>query len=197
MVMMENPSIADRKTALRGHAMARRAGLFAAMPDAPLRMAENFLAAIALAPSAVVSAYWPMGDEADPRPLMEALRARGHGVALPRIAGKKHTPLAFHMHARDAALLPGAFGLSQPGTDWPAAIPAVLVVPLLAFDAHGHRLGYGGGFYDATLADLRTSHDIAAVGLAFAGQEVAALPYDAFDQRLDWIVTEKTARKFE
>jgi 5-formyltetrahydrofolate cyclo-ligase len=195
--MTHSISIADRKTGLRREAALRRAALSAALPDAALRMAENFLAAIPLAAGAIVSAYWPMGDEADPRPLMDALRGRGHVIALPRVAGKKHTPLAFHIHARDAALLPGIFGLAQPGADWPAAIPSVLVVPLLAFDAHGQRLGYGGGFYDATLADLRRSNDIAAVGIGFAGQEVAEVPRDPFDQRLDWIVTEKTARKFE
>ena len=141
-------------------------------------------------PNATVSGYWPTADEADPLPLLGTLRARGHAVALPRVAGKSRTPLAFHIYGEDVALLPGRMGLFEPGTDWTRAIPSVLIVPLLAFDARGHRLGYGAGYYDATLADLRRSHGAVAVGYAYEGQEVHDVPHDEHDQRLDWIVTE-------
>jgi len=110
---------------------------------------------------------------------------------------RKGEKLAFHLYEKGAALVPGLFGLSQPAKDWPEAIPDVLVVPLLAFDAQGNRLGYGAGFYDRTLSALRASRDVVAVGFAFAGQEVPTVPHSESDEPLDWIVTELGARRFE
>ena len=110
---------------------------------------------------------------------------------------RKGEKLAFHLYEPGATLVPGVFGLSQPGKDWPEAVPDVLVVPLLAFDARGMRLGYGGGFYDRTLADLRATRNILAVGFAFAGQEVQDVPHRESDEPLDWVVTETGARRFE
>ena len=92
--------------------------------------------------------------------------------------------------------MPGVFGLSQPAPDWPEAIPDVLIVPLLAFDAQGNRLGYGAGFYDRTLEALRMQRKVLAVGYAFAGQEMAEVPHHEGDERLDWIVTENGGRRF-
>ena len=159
-------------------------------------MALNFIAAIPLPPSAVVSAFVAIGEETDPAPLIDLLRKEGHPIALPRVV-KRGEKLAFHLYEQGAALVPGVFGLSQPGKDWPEAIPDVLVVPLLAFDAKGNRLGYGGGFYDRTLAALRASRKVVAVGFAFAGQEVPDVPHRESDERLDWVVTELGARRFE
>lgn len=189
-------SIVAAKQAMRAEARERRAILKAAAHDAPARMAEHFLNAIPMLPRATVSGYWPIGDEADPLPLLERLRPKGHAIALPRVAGLKRTPLAFHVYPAEASLIPGRFGLQEPGADWTIAIPSVLIVPLLAFDAAGHRLGYGAGYYDATLADLRRGHDVIAVGWAYAGQEVPEVPHDEHDQGLDWVVTEQGARKF-
>ncbi len=188
--------IIARKQAMRDEALARRPSLRAAAPDAAWRMARNFIAAIPLPPSAVVSAFVAIGEETDPAPLTDLLRKEGHPIALPRVV-RKGEKLAFHRYEQGAALVPGVFGLSQPGKDWPEAIPDVLVVPLLAFDAHGNRLGYGGGFYDRTLAALRASRNIVAVGFAFAGQEVPDVPHRESDERLDWVVTELGARRFE
>jgi len=187
-------SVITAKQALRAAARERRAAWKAAVPDAPARMAQHFLESIPLAPGTTVSGYWPIGDEADPLPLLGTLRARGHAVALPRVAGKSRTPLAFHIYGEGDALVPGRMGLSEPGADWTRAIPSVLIVPLLAFDAHGYRLGYGAGYYDATLADLRRGHGAVAVGYAYEGQEVPDVPHDDHDQRLDWIVTENGVR---
>jgi 5-formyltetrahydrofolate cyclo-ligase len=142
-----------------------------------------------------VSAYVAIGDEPDAGSLMDALRARGCSILLPRVAGKGK-PLAFHVYAKGAELVPGPFGLSQPGKDWPEANPDVLIVPLLAFDASGNRLGYGAGFYDRTLEGLRARRKTLAAGFALSGLEVAAVPCDDGDQRLDWMVTEAGARKF-
>src|SRR5262245_43008957 len=189
-------TITARKQALREEALARRAVLRAAVPDAAERMARNFVRSIPLAPAAVVSAFVAIGEETDPAPLIQLLRAKGHPVALPRVI-KKGEKLTFHLYAPGAKLIPGVFGLSQPGKDWPEAVPDVLIVPLLAFDSRGMRLGYGGGFYDRTLAALRASRNILAVGYAFAGQEVPDVPHRESDEPLDWVVTEAGASRFE
>ena len=188
--------ISARKQAMREEALARRQALRAAAPDAAWRMARNFIAAIPVPPSAIVSAFVAIGDETDPAPLIDLLRKEGHAIALPRVV-RKGEKLVFHLYEKGAALAPGVFGLSQPAKDWPEAIPDVLVVPLLAFDARGNRLGYGAGFYDRTLAALRASRNILAVGFAFAGQEVPDVPHRESDEPLDWIVTETGARRFE
>src|ERR1700741_4889796 len=143
------------KQAMRARARERRAALPIDRADAAQRMEKNFLLNIPLPAVATVSGFWPIGDEADPLPLLGTLRARGHAIALPRVAGGKRTPLAFHIYGDNDALVPGRMGLSEPGADWITAIPAIVIVPLLAFDARGHRLGYGAGYYDATLTDLR------------------------------------------
>jgi 5-formyltetrahydrofolate cyclo-ligase len=189
-------TIDEAKTALREQALAARGKLASTASDAPRLMAENFLAHVPLAHGAIVSAYVAIGDEADPAPLMHALRRRGHKIALPRVAGKGK-PLAFHLCEAGAKLVPGPFGLLQPAADWPQADPDVLAVPLLAFDKNGNRLGYGAGFYDRTLDDLRARHKILAVGYAFSGQEVEHVPHHEGDEKLDWIVTERYARRFE
>lgn len=175
--------------------MARRAALKAGAPDAALAMAENFFAHVPLPEGAVVSSYWAIGDEADPALLEQGLRVRGHAVALPRVWGRDK-PLAFHLFAGGAPLVRGGFGLLEPAADWPEAQPSVLVVPLLAFDARGNRLGYGAGYYDRTLSDLRAKRPIVAVGFAYAGQEVDDVPHHAGDAKLDWVVTERDAHCF-
>ena len=188
--------VAETKKVLRAEALERRAELLKSVPDASRHMAENFLAHIPMSGGTTVSAYVAIGEEADPAPLIRALRARGHAIALPRVV-KKGAPLAFHLYAKDAPLMPGPFGLSEPAPDWPRTVPGVLVVPLLAFDGQGNRLGYGAGFYDRTLRELRVRGIVLAVGYALSGQEVANVPHHAGDERLDWIVTERGARKFE
>ncbi len=188
--------IAARKQAMREQQLARRAGFVAGSAANSDRIAENFLRSVPIPARATVSAYIAIGEEADPAPLIEALRARGYAIALPRVAGKAK-PLAFHLYEEGAKLVPGVLGLSQPAPDWPEAIPDILAVPLLAFDSDGNRLGYGAGFYDRTLAGLRARHKVLAVGYAFAGQEVAAVPHHDGDEKLDGVVTEESARWFE
>jgi 5-formyltetrahydrofolate cyclo-ligase len=188
-------TVADLKKAMREHTLAARGVIKEAQPDAARRMAENFLKSVPLARGDTVSVYIAIGDEADPSPLIDALRKRGHVIALPRVAGKGK-PLAFHRYDEAKALVPGVFGLSQPAQDWPEAVPDVLVVPLLAFDAQGNRLGYGAGFYDRTLQGLRARRSVVAVGYAFARQEMAEVPHDEGDERLDMVVTEHGVRNF-
>lgn len=153
-------------------------------------LCDRFLAAVPLPPGAVVSGYWPLGDEIDPRPLMAALAGRGHPLALPAIRAACQ-PLDFRTWRPGDALRPAGFGTQEPLAEAPMVQPEVLLVPLLAFDAAGYRLGYGGGFYDRSLALARRAGDILAVGLAFAAQQVAAVPREATDQRLDLVATER------
>lgn len=189
-------TIAALKEGVRRHALERRAALKPRAAELSRILAQIFQNQIPLRSGATVSAYVAIGDEADPAPLLEALHARGHQIALPRVAGRGK-PLEFHAYEPRSPLVPGGFGLSEPGSDWPKAEPDVLLVPLLAFDALGYRIGYGAGFYDRTLAKLRAARAVLAVGFAFAGQEFETVPHDENDQRLDWVVTENGARKFQ
>jgi 5-formyltetrahydrofolate cyclo-ligase len=182
------------KPTFRHEASKRRLDLVRECPDFAQRIAA-FANELNIAPHAVVSGYWPMGDEADPRALMIALAARGHALALPRVA-VKDTPLVFHRWREGEALFTHRFGMSEPHVDREIASPDVLLVPLLAFDADGYRLGYGGGFYDRTLEMLRAKHKVRAIGIAFAGQEMGSLPHESHDQPLDAVLTEKVLRVF-
>ncbi len=181
----------NAKAELRKQAQQRRAALFNA--DFAPTIAGH-IGALRIEPGAVVSGYWAFRDEADPRVLMLALAARGHPLCLPVILGKGR-PLRFHRWRASDAMRVHAFGVTEPQPDAEILTPSVLLVPLLAFDAVGYRLGYGGGFYDRTLEGLRAAGTIQAVGIAFAGQEVPAVPHDDHDQRLDAVLTERGLRR--
>lgn len=171
------------KAAARKLARARRAGL--ANASAPERLAEAMLAQHAPPKGAIIAGYWPMGDEMDPRPLMLALASCGHAIALP-VTPPRGEPLAFRAWAPGAALRPGPMGTSEPVAGEELR-PEVLLVPLLAFDRTGRRLGYGGGYYDRTLAALPGAK---AIGIAYAGQEMPEVPAGPQDFRLPLIATE-------
>lgn len=181
----------DAKAALRRQALARRAALSAAgAARAAERLADAVLAAALVPAGAVVSAYWPMRDEIDPRPLLGTLAARGHGLALPATPPPGGT-LEFRAWRPGDPLAPGRFGTSEPPAAAARVVPEILLVPVLAFDRGLARLGYGGGYYDRTLADLRARRPATrAVGLAFAGQEVVAVPAGPGDAALDAVATE-------
>lgn len=143
----------------------------------------------------VISGYWPIGDEIDPRPLLDSLAARGHPLALP-VVGAPDAPLVFRAWSKDDTLMPGPFATRTPGDDAPEVTPRVVIAPLLAFDAAGYRLGYGGGYYDRTLAGLRRGPGaVLAVGVAYRDQQVDAVPRAPYDERLDWVVTETAAHR--
>ncbi len=155
------------------------------------RLAEAFLAAVPLQADAVVSGYWPFADEIDPRPLLAALHDRGHRLCLPvTVTGE---PLSFRAWTPGEALVPGPFDTREPAPEKAALRPDCLLVPLLAVDGEGYRLGYGGGFYDRTLAALG---DAISVGLAFSFQVCQRLPRAAHDSPLDWLVSEDGAKRF-
>jgi len=171
------------KAAARKLARAKRASF--ANAEAPQRLAAAMLAQHAPPKGAIIAGYWPMGDEMDPRLLMLALASRGHAIALP-VTPPRGQPLAFRAWAPGAALRPGPMGTSEPVAGEELR-PDVVLVPLLAFDRAGRRLGYGGGYYDRTLAALPGAK---AIGIAYAGQELAEVPAGLRDFRLPLIATE-------
>lgn len=184
--------IAALKSGERAAAKQRRAAARAACPDAGARIAANLLHTVLLPEGAIVSGYHAMGDEADPLPSLLALAAGGHPLCLP-VTPKRGLPLSFRLWRPGDALEPGVWGIPAPPASAPQMDPSVLLVPLLAYDRTGYRLGYGGGYYDRTLAVLREKRALLAIGIAYAGQEVESVPREATDQRLDWIVTEQAA----
>lgn len=180
------------KRVLRERAKAIRRAAAASRPDAARQAAANFMSRIAVGPGDAVALYHPIADELDPSPLAEALAENGARLALP-IVEKRSAPLVFRGFERDAALVKGRHGVFGPSAAAPVVIPSIVVVPLLAFTRSGDRLGYGGGYYDRTLAALRSAGEIVAVGFAYGAQEVDALPAGPLDQKLDWIATEREA----
>jgi 5-formyltetrahydrofolate cyclo-ligase len=186
----------DRKERLRREARARRDACAAEQRAAwSLAIAQHGAAALRalVGPGTVVSAYWPMRSEADPRPLARALAALGARLALPAFV-EKH--MLFRAWPRDEELVPAGFQTFEPPPTAPELRPALVLAPLLAFDARGARLGWGKGYYDTALGAL----DAAAArgggvrpfvcGVAFACQEAPEVPLEPHDRRLDAVVTE-------
>lgn len=172
---------AAEKAVLRAEALAARARQGGDQQG----VARNLGEALTPYPGEILSGYWPMRGEADPRPAMTLHSGR---LCLPVVTGKA-VPLVFR--AWDGGVLePGPFGTSHPPESAPVLIPRILIVPLAAFSRDGTRLGYGGGYYDRTLQLLRGSGPVTAIGLAFAAQELPRIPAEPFDQPLDLIVTE-------
>jgi 5-formyltetrahydrofolate cyclo-ligase len=185
-------SLQEEKQALRAAVRARRAKAARSGVPAAADLAERFLQAVPAPPHSVVAGYLPIGDEIDVRPLLRRLAGRGCRIALPAVP-EKGAPLAFRQWQEGDQLVDGPFGTQEPPAGTPELPPDVLILPLIAFDRRGYRLGYGGGYYDRTLAALRRQGRALAVGVGFAAQEVAAVPCGRHDQRLDWIVTEREA----
>ncbi|MGC9270403.1 5-formyltetrahydrofolate cyclo-ligase [Acidiphilium sp.] len=173
------------KAQARAAALARRAAIDGA-PQASFgeRLAAAVLACCVPPRGAVVSGFWPIADEIDVRPLMNALAARGHTLCLPQTP-RRGLPLVFRRWRPGDTLVAGRFGTSHPHGD--ITTPDFLLVPLLAFDRAGNRLGYGAGYYDRTLAGLPAAYRL---GCAYAVQELAQVPVSATDQRLDAVATE-------
>lgn len=144
---------------------------------------------------AVVSGFWPIKEEIDIRPLMIELFNQGCQLALPVVQGKGQR-LLFRAWRPGDPLEAGVFGTLQPSPKREVIEPEALLVPLLACDEDGWRLGYGGGFYDRTLADLRAKGRAIAVGVGFGAQLIPEIPHGPQDQRLDWLLTDQRACAF-
>lgn len=157
-------------------------------PDWADQAAHIFLDSIPIPSGAAVSVYFPIGKEIDTLPIVTQLWKRNIDVCLP-VMQPDDLGLRFSKWESHTGLLPASFGILEPDSkEW--LEPDILIVPLLAFDQRGCRLGYGKGHYDTTIAALRTKKTILAVGLAYAEQAVLlALPTEPHDQRLDFVVT--------
>ncbi|MEO1135109.1 MAG: 5-formyltetrahydrofolate cyclo-ligase [Pseudomonadota bacterium] len=182
----------DPKSILRERMKGERRAAAKARPDAAVHAARSFLSAIDRSNKPVVSLYYPIRDELDTEPLASALFEEKTAVALPVVVRKK-APLGFRRYLPGDPLTTGAYGAQIPTEAAAETTPDILVIPLLAFTRSGGRLGYGGGYYDRTLAALREKGKPVAVGYAYGAQEVDALPLSPLDQPLDWIVTERGA----
>ena len=143
----------------------------------------------------IVSGYWPIRNEIDPTPLMRALAAQGAELALPAIVARDQ-PLRFRAWRLGGELIPGQFGIFEPPPDAPEVIPDIMLIPMAAFDRAGHRIGYGAGYYDRTLAQLAERKKVTAIGLAFAVQEVGTIPALSHDVKLNYVLTELRAFDF-
>jgi 5-formyltetrahydrofolate cyclo-ligase len=181
--------IIEEKRALRARIRAWRAGLDAqAVARAADAVAAHGLDFLHPQTGAIVSGFASLPDEFRIWPLLRRLHREGRRLALPVMQGKTR-PLLFRAWAPGDALDRGVWGIGEPKPDKPVLEPDILLVPLLAFDRRGWRLGYGGGFYDRTLASLRGRKPMAAVGLADDEQLIDAVPHLDYDQRLDWVLT--------
>jgi 5-formyltetrahydrofolate cyclo-ligase len=183
-------AIADQKAELRREAIARRDAL---PPDARQAAADAIAVRkfpLAIAPGAIVSGFMPLNSEISPLPLMKTLAAHGARLALPAIAGRGE-PLVMRAWDFGAPLDRGQWGIREPKPDAPEVEPDILLVPLLAFDRAGHRIGYGAGYYDMTIARLRARKAVMAAGVAFAAQEIPRIPATPRDERLDLVLTER------
>ncbi len=188
--MSDSAKAAQQKDALRREAMARRD----ALPAAARAAAAEAIAArefpVTLLPGAVVSGFMPMKSEINPVPLLRKLAGAGAQLALPGVAGRGQ-PLTMRAWSMGEPLAAGVWGIREPKPEAPQVDPDILLVPLLAFDRSGHRIGYGAGYFDLTIQVLRRKKIIVAVGIAFAAQEIPAVPATPRDARLDLVLTER------
>jgi 5-formyltetrahydrofolate cyclo-ligase len=179
----------EDKRAARTRALARRAEAFAKHgASAGARLAAHGLAFLDPRPGASVSGFSAIRDEIDPASLLDALHAQGHAIALPVMQGKGK-PLLFRAYAPGDEMGSAAWGIAEPLPDKQEVDPDIVLVPLLAFDMRGYRLGYGGGFYDRTLERLRAIKPVVAVGIAYDELQVDDVPHQRYDQPLDWVLT--------
>ena len=187
--------IDESKRALRSAATLRRDALPA---EARARAAEAVASRafpLSIAPETIVSGFSPLKSEFNPVPLMRRLSEAGARLALPVVAGRGK-PLIMRAWTFGDALASGQWGIREPMPDAPEVAPDIVLVPLLAFDRRGNRIGYGAGYYDMTIASLRAKKPVVAVGVAYAAQEIDAVPVTPRDARLDLVLTEREVIDF-
>lgn len=188
--------IRARKKMMRAEALARRDALdeFRRV-EAAFAMAETAKRALRFVPGTVVSGFWPMRSEVDVRPMMFALREMGARLCLPAILDR--TTIVFRELVAGAPMIDMGFGTQGPHAEAEILDPALMLVPLAAFDRRGHRLGYGAGYYDRAIARLEAGGAAPRlVGIAFDCQEVARVPDEPHDVPLPEMITERGLRRF-
>jgi len=179
----------EEKREERTRALARRADAHARHgAEGGKGLARHGLDFLALTSPTVVSGFSAIRDEIDPALLLARLGGEGHRLALPVMQGRGR-PLLFRSWTPGDATATVQWGIAEPLPGRPEVYPDIVLVPLLAFDAQGYRLGYGGGFYDRTLAGLRARKPVVAVGIGYDELKIDAVPHLDYDQRLDWVLT--------
>jgi 5-formyltetrahydrofolate cyclo-ligase len=188
--MNQHATIEALKSQIRRDAVARRD----ALPAAERAAAAANIAArplpVAVPAGAIVSGFSPLNSEINPVPLMRAFATAGARLALPVVAGKGK-PLTMRSWNFGEPLVSGVWGIREPPPDAPEVFPDILIVPLLAFDRTGHRIGYGAGYYDMTIARLRAMKPVTAIGIGYAAQELEEIPTTPRDAALDLVLTER------
>ena len=186
--------IADKKQQLREQALKHRARIN--LNDEDISAATDlFFDHIAPKPADIIAAYYPKDREFDPLGILERWIERGGTACLPVIE-KGSRILSFHNWTPSTDMTIGAYDIAEPANQSAPLTPNIIIAPMLAFDRAGRRLGYGGGYYDATLANLRGQGDVTAIGIAYSSQAVLfSLPHEEHDQTLDWILTPQGATK--
>jgi len=191
---LADPQIEATKAGLRTRALAARSALRDAVRATASRAAaEHFFKAVSLKPGEIVAGYWPIRGELDCQPILVRLMDSNQPVCLPVVLGDAE-PLSLRLWEQGAPLYEAGFGTLAPSELAPAVEPDVIIVPLLGFDKHGTRLGYGGGYYDRTLDRMTKKPRL--IGVAFAVQEIEHIPREPHDVPLDMIVTENGALSF-
>jgi 5-formyltetrahydrofolate cyclo-ligase len=190
--MPQSAAIDTVKAAVRREAIARRD----AIPAEERAAAAQTIAArafpVPVPPGVTVSGFIPLKNEIDVRPLLRKLSQMGAKLALPVVVGRGE-PLIMRAWEFCAPLKAGGWGISEPPPHAPEALPDILLVPLLAFDRAGDRIGYGAGYFDITIRSLRAQKPVTVIGVAFAAQEIAQVPTTPRDARLDLVLTEREA----
>ncbi len=185
-------AIDEQKAILRRDMVARRD----ALPAPERAKAAETIAArpfpLTITPDTIVSGFSALKSEINPVPLMRKLADQGARLALPVVAGRGK-PLIMRAWSFGAPLVSGVWGIREPPPEAPEVAPDILLVPLLAFDRTGNRIGYGAGYYDMTIAALRAKKPVITVGIAYAAQEIDAVPVTPRDARLDLVLTEREA----
>jgi 5-formyltetrahydrofolate cyclo-ligase len=187
--MIQSISINHGKGELRSVALARRNALPA---DSRADAAEAIAARpfpLVVTSGTIVSGYSPMRSEINPIPLMRKLADAGAQLALPVVQGRGK-PLLLRAWSFGAPLVAGVWDIREPAPDAPEVMPDIMIVPLAAFDRRGHRIGYGAGYYDMTIARMRARKPVTAIGIAFAAQQIDEVPATPRDEPLDLVLTE-------
>jgi 5-formyltetrahydrofolate cyclo-ligase len=177
------------KAELRARALAAREAISETKRNKAAQTLAKRGLPFQIAPGTIVSGYSPIRNEIDPVPLMEKLAAQGARLALPTVTARGKS-LIFRAWSPGDRLTLGMLGIPEPSPAAAEVVPDIMLVPLAAFDRIGHRIGYGAGHYDHTFAHLRKTKAVIGIGLAFAAQEIEAIPALPHDVRLDFVLTE-------
>lgn len=191
---MSDPDFTDPKVALRTNALGHRAALRSEVARQAAKQAQqHFLDEVAIADDQIVALYWPIRDEMDTRKLLSTLIDGGTSVCLPVVMGDDR-PLIFRVWDGLSNLDVAGFGTMAPGPDAPTVEPDIILMPLAAYDSAGHRLGYGKGFYDRTIAGMDKRPQV--IGFGFSVQQVDQVPAEAHDIPLNMMITELGVTRF-